>query len=106
VGPDNKITVTKHAQYSILIAATVSTTRWNTNRRSSFTNPHSVSAIIKSAIESRIKSNGDFGETPGKLLTLKYNLLLPQRGKEPTVARNFLPGKLCETPFGRFDGLE
>jgi len=34
-----------------------------------------------SAVESRIGPKTGFGLIPGKLLTLKYNLLLPQRGR-------------------------
>jgi len=42
------------------------------------------------AVESRIRPNRGFGETPGQLFTLKYNLLLLQRGGSP--ARKFPPG--------------
>ena len=43
-------------------------------------------------VESRIGLKGGFGLTPGKLLTLQYNLLLPQKG-EGAKRENFLPGR-------------
>ena len=43
--------------------------------------PTVTSIVRQLAVESRIRPNGGFGETPGKLLTLKYNLLLPQKGR-------------------------
>ena len=52
--------------------------------------------LLPPPVESRIRLNGGFGETPGKLLTLEYNFLLPQRGRGPS-AKISLPGKICET---------
>jgi len=48
------------------------------------------------SVESRIRPNGGFGETPGKLSQVKLTVTPKGEGAQ---SENSLPGQICETPL-------